>query len=1157
MLKKKRYFILPGLLLAALCGLLGLAACGGEHVHAWGEWETVTAPTCTAEGTEQRVCPDCGETETRPAAMLSHTYSEDWRTVKAATCLAEGEESNICDLCGTEQTRSTPKTGHTPADVEKLDPTCLLPGHEAGTECAVCGVTLSGLQPIDALGHDYGDWQRIKTPTCTDQGLDRRTCRRDGCGAVEDNVLDMTEHTIEEFGDEKAANCTEAGSKKGERCSVCQHVIKEAETVPALGHKIQTPQHVEENGTHYHAGYCSRCEQQITKEECNFNVTVTAATCTTAEHHVHLCPTCNYKYEHDDGDPLGHNFGDWHFDVQAYDASLRDADGAATVVRRHIRTCTNPGHVEDPDFPEVETCGAEVMGEPVAATCTTSGYTNYRCGTCENTYTGDKKDALGHQWKQDGNGKLLLTYEKYHGMDTHYKECGTCGQRSYYGCRYENARYLPADCEHGKRTLYTCADCKEEIVSETGSPLGHAYGGWIHDDETSGEDSKHYRICGRAECGHREEADCVMQSSDVAPTCQKPGKAIRICKDCKYNEEGGEIAMLEHDVADQPYLPDRAKKSHYQECKRCGVKVYGECPYELTVTPKSCTEDESTKYYCPTCKDEYTIVTRNSAGHIVTQYTDSDRYYHRGQCDICRELVSVAHDFSESNICTVCHADGLAYAFEAGSNNTRAKVIRDVKDGAYRPLLTPKIVIPATVDIDGRGEVPVVGIASDAFYGNTVLEEAEFPLSLEYIGYHAFQGCAKLERVHFTGYDVGATDVAGCKLNRIEMSAFRECVALTNAILPDSLQFIGQEAFRGCTKLDDIVIPALVTEIEDHAFTDTKYFNDADNWTGDVLYIGPHLIRARTSLTGAEGMYKVNDNVVSISAEAFMDCKYLTGIELPATLKAIDRDAFKGCAALQTVVFDGTFAQYVGIRFDNDAASPMHFATTLTIAGAVGTPTLPEGTTVIPAGAFRGSDIESIVIPASVTSIGANAFADCARLASITFENGSKLLTVGADLVKGTAYYGNAANWTNGGLYLKEEGGTPVALVAVDPAKVTAAYTPYPGESFEGSAKQFEIADGTRTVAPAVFKGFDTLRYVVVPDTVLYIGEGVFEGCTLLDRVDFRGAGKSWFCYSAQLGRVYADAKLYGGDSHDAYANQKYAAGLFSIYPLQWKRTGV
>ena len=68
--------------------------------HAWGEWQTMTAPSCTEKGIEYRVCADNAlHMETREAAATGHklTHVE----AKAATYTAEGNiEYWTCEKCG-------------------------------------------------------------------------------------------------------------------------------------------------------------------------------------------------------------------------------------------------------------------------------------------------------------------------------------------------------------------------------------------------------------------------------------------------------------------------------------------------------------------------------------------------------------------------------------------------------------------------------------------------------------------------------------------------------------------------------------------------------------------------------------------------------------------------------------------------------------------------------------------------------------------------------------------------------------------------------------------------------------------------------------------------------------------------------------------------
>lgn len=1247
---KKRLLIAAGAMISLLLLALGVAACGSEHEHSWGAWETVTPASCTQEGVQRRFCTQCddeqtesieklahsfgdwfeikpstcteeglekrtcsvcdplgendgeGNFETRPIEKLAHSYSKGWETVRDATCTEEGLEQNVCDMCKTGQTRTIEKIAHsfgdwfeiepstcthaglqkrvcivcnplgdhdaegnfetepldklphTKQNVEKVEANCLEAGHEAGVVCTICGEVIEGMDTIGALGHEMGSPEKISESTCTNHGVEKSVCTREGCDHSVETELPLEDHRRVEIGEARDATCTEPGTTAGSMCSVCEEIFEVQKTIPALGHDMQKPAHYDNGDEKYwHRETCSRCDHFV-ESECLFTLEKTEATCTEAEHHVHTCSTCGYRYEHDDGEPLGHNYGEWEFDVEAYDASLRDADGAATVVLRHKRVCSNAGHTPDPENPDVQDCTPEEK-DTVAPTCTAAGYTNYECATCKRPSTGNRQGALGHEWEKNEDGSTKYTYMYYQGMHIHYRKCTRAGcedpDGTYYQCHYPTVETKGADCEKGWRAVQVCADCHHTVETERGNPLGHSYTAWTHVEGTSGDASQHTRQCSR--CEKVETKSCVMKDADKVATCQKAGQEIEVCEDCKYTEEGDLVEKLQHDVEGQPYFKERPTRRHYQICKRCKERVYESCPYVTEIAPKSCTSDGTTKYTCPACKDSYITVTDKSQGHVVSDYTDSDQYQHRGQCIYCKQTVGVDHDFSDSNICKVCGKDGLSYEYVADSGQTKAMVVKTIRNNLSYSIATPKIVIPEQVDL-GSGKVDVIAVGTSAFYNNRNIREVVLPLSLEYINYDAFMNCKNLAYVSIAGHNVGDAGIADCKINRIENGAFRGCVSLTNAILPETLQYIGARAFEGCTALAEINIPAAVTEIQDFAFHNTAYYNNSANWHSDVLYIGSHLIQAKTSLKGS---YAVNDGAVSISAEAFKDCAELTQIELPAALKAIDKDAFLGCTELHTVIFKGTFADYLNIRFDNDAASPMHFATTLTISGAVDTPHIPEGATVIPAGAFRGSKIEHIVIPASVTSIGANAFGDCALLTSVTFEAESKLASIGADVVKNTPFFNDASNWKDGVLYLRDSDEKPVALVAVNETKLQ-DYVKYEGEEgVTGSEgyKQVLVEEGTRVIAPRAFADIAELRMVRIAASVVYLGAGIFEGCTGLDRVDFRSTGMGWFAYSAMMGRTLRDSDLYGGENSENYAKQKEVArSTFRLYVGQWKR---
>lgn len=130
---------------------------------------------------------DADLTNLKKDIMLYARWSEctsheldDGVITTAATCTVDGVLTKTCNKCGKTVTSPIPATGHTPVDVEAKAPTCTEAGYEAGKKCSVCDATISGLTPIDKLGHDYGDWIIDEEATEDEDGLRHKECSR--CG---------------------------------------------------------------------------------------------------------------------------------------------------------------------------------------------------------------------------------------------------------------------------------------------------------------------------------------------------------------------------------------------------------------------------------------------------------------------------------------------------------------------------------------------------------------------------------------------------------------------------------------------------------------------------------------------------------------------------------------------------------------------------------------------------------------------------------------------------------------------------------------------------------------------------------------------------------------------------------------------------------------
>ena len=235
-------------------------------------------------------------------------------------------------------------------------------------------------------------------------------------------------------------------------------------------------------------------------------------------------------------------------------------------------------------------------------------------------------------------------------------------------------------------------------------------------------------------------------------------------------------------------------------------------------------------------------------------------------------------------------------------------------------------------------------------------------------------------------------DIAEVNITALPIQAFYKSTNVENLILPNTLITIGEEMFYQ-SKLKTVVIPANATTIGNSAFEQCASLISIDI-PANVETIGTAVFWGCSSLTTVT--FEKESQLKTIGGGysepnyygVFSYCTALTAIEIPASVETIEAAAFKGCSSLATVTFEnGSQLKTIGGgSYSSGAFSDCTALTSIEIPASVET---------IEAAAFKDcSSLTSIEIPASVETIKASAFKGCSSLATVTFENGSQLKTI-------------------------------------------------------------------------------------------------------------------------------------------------------------------
>ena len=317
------------------------------------------------------------------------------------------------------------------------------------------------------------------------------------------------------------------------------------------------------------------------------------------------------------------------------------------------------------------------------------------------------------------------------------------------------------------------------------------------------------------------------------------------------------------------------------------------------------------------------------------------------------------------------------------------------------------------------------------------------------IGENAFRTCFGLTSVAIPN---GVTSIGN--------NAFNSCIGLTSVTIPNDVTSIGNFAFEGCSGLTSVTIPNGVTSIEDNAF---------DGCSG------------LTSVT-------IPNGVTYIGRSAFAGCSGLTSVAIPEGVDSIGNYAFYGCSNLKTVAWN---ARHCIILSEEPFVSLFGRDASLT--------SIVFGNQVEYIPAFLCcfcSNLTSVTIPASVTSIGLAAFYRCDALASVYY-TGDIVKWCEIERVSFFEGYPDYYPWIHYGWDFYVNGEKVTDLVIPDSVKTIGDV------AFVGcnSLMSVTITEGVVGIGFGAFGVCSGLASVVIPNSVTTIGMSAFEVCSGLASV--------------------------------------------------------